>query len=157
MIVRPAREGLGRPDGVSWADFAAEAPGLAAAVAARFLGHRHHVIATIRRDGSPRASGTEVDLADGQELRVGMMPASHKLADVRRDPRVEIHSAPLELDLAAGDAKVAGRLVETGPADGGGAMLALRIERVSLVRVDGDELAFQVWRPDAPARTIRRR
>jgi hypothetical protein len=144
-------------DGASWAEFAAQAPGLADAVAARFEANRHHLIATLRPDGSPRLSGTEVDVTDGQELRVGMMPASHKLADVARDPRVEIHTAPLEPDLQAGDAKVAGTLVETGRVDGGGAMFALRIGRVSLVRVDGDELVFQVWRSGAAVRTIRRR
>jgi hypothetical protein len=142
---------------LSWADFAAEAPELAAAIRARFAAHRHHIIGTIRVDGTPRLSGTEVDLGDGEELRIGMMADSHKLSDVRRDPRVEIHSAPLEPDLQHGDAKVAGRLEETGPVEGGGAMFALRIERVSLVRVDGDELALQVWRPGTAVRTVRRR
>ena len=86
-----------------------------------------------------------------------MMPASHKLADVLRDPRVEIHSAPLEPDLAGGDAKVAGRLRQVGAAaDGDGSMFELEVELVSLVRVDGDQLEFTIWRPDTGLRTIRR-
>jgi hypothetical protein len=95
-------------------------------------------------------------IADGQ-LRVGMMPASHKLADVLRDPRVEIHSAPLEADLARGDAKVAGRLQRIGAVpDGDGSMFELSVERVGLVRVDGDELEFTVWVPGQAVRTMRR-
>ena len=71
------------------------------------------IIGTIRADGAPRLSGTEVHVEDGQ-LRIGMMSDAHKLADVLRDPRVEVHSAPIELDLANGDAKVAGRLRPSG-------------------------------------------
>jgi hypothetical protein len=142
--------------GVSWETFASEAPELAAAVQARFAAHIHHVIGTLRPDGAPRLSGTEVAIEDG-ELRIGMMPDAWKLADVRRDPRVEIHSAPLEADLAGGDAKVAGRLREVGePRGQPGAMFTLDIERVSLVRVDGDELEFKTWRPERGVRTMRR-
>jgi len=143
--------------GVSWAAFVSEAPDLAAAVQARFAAHIHHVIGTLRPDGAPRLSGTEVAFEDGQ-LRIGMMPDAWKLADVRRDPRVEIHSAPLEADLAAGDAKVAGRLQASGQPPGGqpGAMFDLEIELVSLVRVDGDELELRTWRPETGVRTIRR-
>lgn len=140
-----------------WATFADEAPELAAVVAGRFAGHLHHILGTIRADGAPRLSGTEVYVEGGQ-LRVGMMPDAHKLADVLRDPRVEIHSAPLELDLATGDAKVAGRLRPSGsPPDGQpGSMFDLDIERVGLVRVDGDELELTTWQPGRGVRTIRR-
>ena len=144
--------------GASWRDFGEAAPDLAEAVEARFAAHIHHVIGTLRRDGAPRLSGTEVQIEDGR-LRVGMMPRSQKLADVRRDPRVEIHSAPLEPDLAGGDAKVAGRLREAGAPDGGqpGSMFELDIELVSMVRVDGDELELTTWRPGRGVRTLRRR
>jgi hypothetical protein len=127
---------------VSWGTFASEAPELAHEVEARFRAHIHHIIGTLRQDG---------------ELRIGMMPDAWKLADVRRDPRVEIHSAPLEADLAGGDAKVAGRLREAGaPDDQPGAMFTLDIERVSLVRVDGHELEFTTWRPGRGLRKMRR-
>jgi hypothetical protein len=140
----------------SWQEFATDAPELAEAVRARFGAHIHHIIGTLRRDGSPRLSGTEVQIEGGQ-LRVGMMPAAHKLADVLRDPRVEIHSAPLEADLAGGDAKVAGRLRAAGEPPGQpGSMFELDIELVSIVRVDGDELEFTTWRPGRGVRTMRR-
>jgi hypothetical protein len=142
--------------GVSWREFAAAAPDLAEPVEARFRAHIHHIIGTLRADGAPRLSGTEVQ-SEGGQLRIGMMPDAHKLADVRRDPRVEIHSAPLEPDLAGGDAKVAGRLRAAGEPEGQpGAMFELDIERVSLVRVDGDELEFTTWRPGRGVETIRR-
>jgi hypothetical protein len=142
--------------GASWQEFADEAPELAEAVRARFGAHVHHIIGTLRADGAPRLSGTEVEI-DGHHLRVGMMPDSHKLADVRHDPRVEIHSAPLEPDLKGGDAKVAGRLRSAGEPEGQpGAMFELDIERVSLVSVDGDELQFTTWRPGRGVKTIRR-
>ncbi len=86
------------------------------------------------------------------------MDDSHKLDDVRRDPRVELHSAPLEDDLAEGDAKLSGRLVPAGRPTGlDGFMFTLDLERVSLVRVDGDELVFTMWDPVRGRRSVRRK
>ena len=45
----------------TWEDFEQEAPEPAALVRARFEAEKHHVLATLRKDGSPRVSGTEVD------------------------------------------------------------------------------------------------
>lgn len=141
----------------AWDEFEAEAPDLAARIRDRFGSNLHHVMGTIRPDGAPRLSGTEVKIVDG-EVSIGMMAASRKLADVERDPRIELHSAPLEEDLAAGDAKLAGRLRRTGTVgDGEGVMFALDLERATLVRVDGDELEIQVWTPASGARTMRRK
>ena len=141
-----------------WAAFEADAPDLAERVRARFAANLHHIIGTIRSDGSPRLSGTEIRIEDG-DVTVGMMPRSRKLADVQRDPRVEIHSAPLEEDLAGGDAKLAGALVELPAPEGGvpGSYFRLDLVLVSLVRVDGDELVFATWQPERGVRTTRRR
>lgn len=142
---RPEQRAPG--DGASWAQLVEEAPDLAARVRDRSAVNLHHVLATVRADGAPRLSGTEVAIGD-EELTIGMMPASHKLADVRRDPRVELHSAPIEDDLAAGDAKLAGRLAPLdrhGQEEG--AFFRLSIEGVSLVQVGDDELIFTTWRP----------
>ncbi|MBW3562440.1 MAG: pyridoxamine 5-phosphate oxidase [Actinobacteria bacterium] len=141
-----------------WAAFEADAPDLAERVRERFAANLHHIIGTVRADGSPRLSGTEVRIGDG-DVTVGMMPGSRKLADVQRDPRVEIHSAPLEEDLASGDAKLAGALVELpAPEDGvPGSYFRVDLGLVSLVQVDGDELAFTTWRPGRGVRTTRRR
>lgn len=140
-----------------WSDVASSAPEFAASVAARFDANLHHLLATIRADGSPRISGTEVTF--GADVGVGMMPDSRKLADVGRDPRVEIHSAPLEEDLADGDAKIGGRLIAAGaPPDGvPGSMFVVDIARVSLVQVDGEELVVSVWSPSTALTVTRRR
>ena len=96
---------------VSWDGFAGEAPELARVVKARFDAHRHKLLATIRRDGSPRISGTEVTFRDG-EAWLGMMPNSRKALDLRRDPRLAMHSGSLDIDLVEGDAKISGRAEE---------------------------------------------
>jgi hypothetical protein len=56
----------------SWSEFEAAAPELAADVRARLDAHKHKTLATLRRDGSPRISGTESQLIDG-ELWIGSM------------------------------------------------------------------------------------
>ena len=105
----------------SWEQVAREAPALAAAVQARFDAHRHKVLGTLRADGSPRLSGIEVTFRDG-ELWLGMMPDSRKALDLRRDPRLALHSATADPDLLEGDARITGRAVEVTEA---GAMEAL--------------------------------
>jgi hypothetical protein len=52
-------------------------------------------IATLRKDGSPRLSGSELEFDDG-EVTFGMMGGSMKLLDVRRDPRIAVHSPTVE-------------------------------------------------------------
>lgn len=95
----------------SWERFTAAAPELAAAVRQRFDAHGHKTMATLRSDGSPRISGTEVQFRDG-ELWIGSMPGARKALDLRRDGRVAIHSGSDEPDHWSGDAKVAGTAVE---------------------------------------------
>lgn len=142
--------------GADWATVVSEAPRLAAAVRARFEAHPHHVLGTLRSGGAPRLSGTEVRI-DDRAVSLGMMPGSRKLADVRRDPRVEIHSAPLEEELAAGDAKLAGRLIEQEEGAGdAGAFFELAVDLVSLVRVADDELVLVTWRPGRGVHETRR-
>jgi hypothetical protein len=102
-----------------WADLESAEPGFTARVRAILTARKHHTLATLRKDGSPRLSGSELELRDG-ELILGMMPGSVKLADVRRDPRIAIHALsedPPADDQAAwkGDAKIAGRAVEMPP------------------------------------------
>jgi hypothetical protein len=100
----------------SWQEFVAGAPEFASRVERLFAAHKHHTMATLRKDGSPRISGTEVEFEDGQ-LVLGMMSGTRRAADLRRDPRIAIHSQgidPPEGDPGAwsGEAKVAGRAVE---------------------------------------------
>jgi hypothetical protein len=95
----------------TWREFEQEAPRLAASVRARFEAHRHHVLATVRKDGSPRVSGTEAHVKGG-ELRLGSMGGAMKALDLRRDGRFALHANPGDGSMAGGDAKVAGIAVE---------------------------------------------
>jgi hypothetical protein len=45
----------------SWSEVEAEAPELAALVRGFFDAHKHKTMATLRRHGSPRISGIEVE------------------------------------------------------------------------------------------------
>lgn len=100
----------------SWRDVEAEAPEIAARARERFDARVHKTLATLRRDGSPRISGTELTVKDG-EVWLGGMWGSVKLRDLQRDPRFALHSGTEDPsdDMAPGqalDAKIAGRAVE---------------------------------------------
>jgi hypothetical protein len=105
-------------DGVmtSWGEFAAAEPEFAERVLQRFTSRKHSTLATLRRDGSPRISGTEVVFESG-ELSMGMMPGSRKARDLQRDARLALHSptsdAPEDDPSSwAGEAKISGRAIE---------------------------------------------
>jgi hypothetical protein len=73
--------------------------------------HTHKTIATIRRDGSPRISGTECLFVDG-DLWFGSMFRATKALDLLREPRFALHSGSDDPPGWTGDAKVAGRFEE---------------------------------------------
>ena len=56
----------------SWNDVSVVAPGFAVAVRVILDANKHKTLATLRKDGSPRISGIEVDFVDG-ELWLGAM------------------------------------------------------------------------------------
>ncbi len=95
----------------SWSHVEAEAPELAALARAFLDAHVHKTLATLRRDGAPRISGTEVNFADG-ELWLGSMWRSLKALDLLRDPRFALHSGLADPPDWTGDAKLAGRAEE---------------------------------------------
>jgi hypothetical protein len=97
----------------AWSHVEAEAPELAALARGFLDAHVHKTLATLRRDGSPRISGTEVTFAEG-ELWLGSMWRSVKALDLGRDPRFALHSGSKDPPDWEGDAKVAGRLEEVG-------------------------------------------
>ncbi len=96
----------------SWADFAADQPRLADIVRRCFAIRKHGTLATLRRDGSPRISGTEVEFTE-DGLYLGMMPGSRKALDLRRDPRLALHCPTEDTPEDSpgswlGDAKISG-------------------------------------------------
>ena len=74
-----------------WSEFAACQPALAAVAHDQLIGPGVVLIGTRRRDNSARISGVEPLIMDG-ELWLSMMPASTKARDLRRDPRILLHS-----------------------------------------------------------------
>jgi len=93
--------------------------------------------------------------SDG-EVTLGMMPASMKLRDVRRDPRVALHSPTLEPPADPtqweGDAKLAGSLIEIDhddDSDGSAGSFRLDITEVVLTYVGtpADHLVIESWHP----------
>jgi hypothetical protein len=95
----------------SWSEVEAQAPELAARARELLDAFTHKTLATLRRDGSPRISGTEVQFRDG-ELYIGSMWKAVKALDLQRDPRFALHSGSADPPGWRGDAKVAGRFVE---------------------------------------------
>src|SRR3954447_1514294 len=94
-----------------WSEVEAQAPQLAA-VAREFLdAHTHKTLATLRRDGSPRISGTETDFREG-EVYIGSMWQAGKALDLQRAPRFALHSGSDDPPDWRGDAKIAGHAEE---------------------------------------------
>lgn len=141
---------------VWWEEIAAAEPDLAAHVRRCFAVGKHCTLATLRRDGSPRISGTEVEFDDEGGLRLGMMPGSLKALDLRRDARLALHcptrDAP-EDDPASwlGDAKIAGLAVETSDRARPDEAHHFRIDVTEVVLTtvaeSADHLVIQSWHP----------
>ncbi len=156
----------------SWSRLSQEAPELARIVRERFTHHKHCLLATLRRDGSPRISGIEIWFWQ-DDAWLGMMPDSAKGADLDRDPRFELHSAPTDLELDEPDARLRGTaerihdeatindfaaaLPDPGPPPHEMALYRIDLTGAILVRVVGDELVAESWRPgDGVTRQARR-
>ena len=152
-----------------WATVRQEAPEFARKVEERFEKYKHKVLATLRKDGSPRVSGIEVEFKEG-EMWLGMMPGSLKAMDLRRDPRMALHGGTEDPGDAPApgtvfDAKVSGVAVEVG-ADGqpgeaaSGQPHRFRIEVAEVVLISlgasGDHLAIETWRPGRGLTSVKR-
>lgn len=118
-------------------------------------------MATIRKDGSPRISGIEIEFADGH-LRVGSMPGAVKALDLRRDPRVAIHGPtadPPDGNAAAwkGEAKIAGTATEVESGSSAHRFL-IDIHEAVITRLNeaGDRLVVESWTPARAYRAFER-
>lgn len=157
----------------TWTDLTAAAPELADRVRARFEATGLAVLATLRRDGSPRLTGIEVTFRDG-DLWLGMMDGSLKALDLRRDPRLALHAATVDKEVKDGDAKVSGRAVEildedhkarflkgieeeTGQAPPGPYHLfRVDVSEASFLRPAGDHLVIESWSDRTGYRSVDR-
>ena len=128
-----------------------------------------HVLATLRKDGSPRTTGLEVRFLDG-ELWFGMMPDSLKARDLQRDPRFCLQANPGEgQGMGGGDIRISGHAREVTDPGTKAAYVEevkppepfhlFRTELTEVVRTyveDEKYLVLQVWNPGRPLRTIKR-
>ena len=142
----------------SWAEIAAAEPDFAERVRKRFDAYKHKVIATLRRDGSPRISGIEAEFKDGQ-VSLGMMPGSLKAKDLQRDPRLALHSGtedPSEAPGAVIDAKLSGLAREISGEDHH--VFHIDVKEVVLIRIGdpSDHLVIETWREDRGLRSTKR-
>jgi hypothetical protein len=165
----------------SFAEVANVEPDLAERVRALLSSTTDAVVGTIRRDGSPRLSGADPYFHDGQ-LRLWSMPGARKGQDLRRDPRVAVHSIPWDSrrlrdgadDVGEADAKASGRAVLTtdaGEVSGFRAWLrsvrgveppedwdlfTIDIDALTVVSVDGGQLVVDRWSTTDGRQTMRR-
>jgi hypothetical protein len=135
-----------------WVEVEGEAPEFAAAVRRLFEAHKHKTLATLRRDGGPRISGTETEFRDG-DLWFGSMWLARKAVDLRRDPRFALHGPsvdPPEGDPStwSGEAKLSGRAVEVTKEGEQSHSFRADIDEVVWTRVGtpADHLVIELWR-----------
>ena len=165
----------------SFADIENVEPDLADRVRAILSSTTNAVLGTIRRDGSPRLSGADPYFHDGQ-LRIWSMPLARKGQDMRRDPRVAVHSIPWDsrrlregaADVGLADAKVSGTAVLVSDGDERSAFRAwLKSERgfdppddwdlftidinaLTVIAVDNGQLFVDRWSTTDGRQTMRR-
>jgi hypothetical protein len=155
----------------TWQEFETEAPGLAAGVREHFDRNKHKIMGTLRADGSPRLCGTEVEFGAGH-LWLGGMRGNRRFADLRRDPRVSVHSSSADPSVWTGDARLAGRAVEIGAdedfaafrgfhqgaPDGPFELFRVELTEAVVLGLNEQRTAMWVrsWRPGEPVRYVER-
>lgn len=144
----------------TWGEFDSAEPGFAGRVRTLMTTRKHLTMATLRRDGSPRISGTEVQF-DGDQLRIGSMAGARKALDLRRDARVAIHGPthdPTGTGRWRGEAKIAGRAVELQSTDDSHAF-RIDVEEVVITRLNAarDGLVIESWNPTRGYSKVERR
>jgi Pyridoxamine 5'-phosphate oxidase len=141
----------------SWAEVEAQAPELAGLARSLFDAFTHKTLATLRRDGSPRISGTEVEFADG-EAWIGSMWRAVKALDLQRDPRFAIHSGSPNPPDWHGDAKIAGTAEETTEAGAESHRFRLDIAELVVVRhgEPADHIVIASWHEGRGLSSLRR-
>jgi hypothetical protein len=130
----------------SWSEVEAQAPELAALARSFFDAFTHKTLATLRRDGSPRISGTEVDFSDG-EAWLGSMWRAVKAIDLQRDPRFAIHSGSPDPPDWRGDAKIAGTAEDVTEAGASSHRFRLDVTELVVVRLGdpADHILIEAW------------
>lgn len=160
----------------SWQGFTASAPTIAAIFTRRLRATGSLcMLATLRSDGFPRISPLEPRVFEDQLWLAGM-PNTRKFDDLRRDPRLCLHTATVDTEVKDGDAKLWGvardvgdralhqrfatSLFEETGFDLRGQefdhLFAVDLTGASAVVVGDGHLDVTVWKPGAPERVVRK-
>jgi hypothetical protein len=156
---------------MEWRDFEAAASDLAEGARGAFQRHRIGMLATVRRDGSPRISTVEPYFIGGR-LVLGLLPWSAKARDLDRDPRCELHNPVTDVEGADPEIRLRARAVPIDRADLAGADAGAwwtnqPAEKFTLVSLDivaadsvtwdvaGDRLSIERWTPSGTVRRSR--
>ena len=150
---------------VSWKEMSGAEPEFADHIQRTFAVRKHATMATTRRDGSPRISGTEIEFDGDGEIYLGMMLGARRATDLRRDPRMALHSPtvdPPDGNPAGwlGEGKISGTAIEVSDPSPSAEAHRFRIDvtEVVLTRVGtpADHLLISVWHQAHGLRHIRR-
>lgn len=144
-------------DIATWGEYARTNPDQAKIVADVFQSHPHHVVATIRSDGSPRLGGTSVFFTE-EDLWIGTKTDSFRAKDLHRDSRCALYSAPIDEHLVRPDIQIDGvasladndvthKLLSAVGEPDGAAVFLLQICALRILTVDRDELVIETWSP----------
>jgi hypothetical protein len=145
----------------SWSEFEVAAPEFAARLRSLITSRKHLTMATLRRDGSPRISGTEVEITDGR-LQIGSMPGAVKALDLKRDPRVAIHGPTEDPPPGApaawkGEAKIAGTAAEVESGTSAHRfVIDINEAVITHLNESGNRLVVESWSPARGLRTLER-
>ncbi|GES00324.1 pyridoxamine 5'-phosphate oxidase [Acrocarpospora corrugata] len=153
----------------TWQEFEQEVPEFAARVLAAMTAGKHKTMATLRKDGSPRISGTELEFKD-HEVWLGSMPGAMKALDLKRDPRVAVHGPSIDPDPGdpnawPGEAKLSGLAVEItdpevfakyGGPPGGFHLFRIDIKEAAFTHVEDPFLVIESWAEGRGLRETRR-
>ncbi|MGI8426464.1 MAG: pyridoxamine 5'-phosphate oxidase family protein [Actinomycetota bacterium] len=157
----------------AWRKVKQLAPDLAVKIEARFEASGLGLLATIRRNGFPRITGIEPLFGD--ELWLGMMPNSRKAADLMANPRLALHAATEDKNVAKGDAKVSGEAqlmedeavlalfkqdfeahtgqkIPVGPIH----LFRVNVTEMSFLNPYKDHLLIEWWREGGEVQTVKR-
>jgi Pyridoxamine 5'-phosphate oxidase len=118
-----------------WEELSEREPRLAEVAHDRLIKPGVLLVATIRRDGTPRLSPVEPLIFEG-DLWLSMMWQSHKAMDLLRDDRILLHSIITSREGGDGEVKLRGRAVAVDDRD-------VRARYCDAVSALG-------WRPEEP-------
>jgi hypothetical protein len=156
---------------MTWRELELAAPEIAEPGKARLDETRVALLATLRRDGSPRVSPIEPFFAAGQ-LLFGAMAWTLKARDLERDARCTLHSAITGPNEGEPELKLYGRAIEadddlraacpsgwwTGQPHEAARVFTLSIEEAAFVTWDyeGGEMTVRRWSRETGLKTSRR-